>query len=159
MNGLELAALYTLQHSLPGDTEDPHGVDHWDETLGGLFHETRAQLVGDVDTPRSTRSELLAGDETVVEPAVQRRRRHAECIGSLLDGDGICVGRLRRWSETRDAPVGADTTDSIGREALPRGGLAPLSVEDPGDYGIRVVSGQTAHQLHRILVGTYRSRS
>jgi serine/threonine protein kinase len=36
------------------------------------------RLVGHADTPRSTRSELLAGDESVVEPAVQRRRRHAE---------------------------------------------------------------------------------
>ena len=87
MDGIELTALYTLQHGLARDPQDFGRILHRHITLGGVFDEARAQLLGDSDLPRSTGRDLLTGDKPVVEPTMDRRRRDAKDIGCLLDVD------------------------------------------------------------------------
>jgi len=70
VDGVEVAALDTLQHGLARDAEDPHRVDDRDVAGGCVLDEQRAQLVVDADAPGCAGSVLLAGDEPVVEPAV-----------------------------------------------------------------------------------------
>ena len=51
VEGLQLAALDTLQHGLAGDAEDPHRVDDRDVAGWCVFDEQRAELVVDADSP------------------------------------------------------------------------------------------------------------
>jgi hypothetical protein len=70
VDGLELAALDTLQHGLAGDAEGAHGVDDREVAGGGVFDEEGAELVVDPDPPGCAGGVLLAGDEAGLEPAV-----------------------------------------------------------------------------------------
>ena len=67
VEGLQLAALDTLQHCLAGDAEDSHRVDDRDVAGGGVLDEQCAELVVDSDPPGSAGGVLLAGDEPVLE--------------------------------------------------------------------------------------------
>src|SRR6188472_2358260 len=53
VEGVELAALDTLQHGLAGDAEAPHRVDDRDVASGGVLDEQGAELVVDADPPRA----------------------------------------------------------------------------------------------------------
>ncbi len=70
MNGVELAALYTLQDRLSRDPEQPCGLMHHHVAIRGCVHEARAELVRETDTPRCSWRQLLAADESIVEPPV-----------------------------------------------------------------------------------------
>src|SRR5713101_8101288 len=70
VDGFELAALYTLQHRLPGDSEPQPRVEHRQIVWRGVFDEARPQLVGHADAPRRAWGELLADDDAGGEPAV-----------------------------------------------------------------------------------------
>ena len=107
MDGLELAALDTVQHGLAGDAEQAHGVDDGHEACGCLAGEAGAQRIGDHDTPRRARGDLLPGDESVVELAVQRRWGHIEDGGGLVDGQRLAGERLRWWDEASNFSMGA----------------------------------------------------
>lgn len=85
MDSLEVAALYTLQDSLARNAEKVHGLKHGDVSFWRLFDETRAQLVGKTNAPRRAGGELLSGDKTVIQPAMQGRGRKAEFLRSLVD--------------------------------------------------------------------------
>jgi hypothetical protein len=39
MDGGKLSALYTLQHSLPRDAKEPHGISHRDIAFWRFFNE------------------------------------------------------------------------------------------------------------------------
>jgi hypothetical protein len=69
-NGAELAALYTLQHRLTGNTKSPRCGLHDDISLGGVIDETATQSLGDANAPRCTGGRLLGGDEAIVDPAM-----------------------------------------------------------------------------------------
>jgi hypothetical protein len=69
VEGLQLAALDTLQHRLAGDGESAHRVDDRDVAGGGVFDEQGAELVVDADLPGGAGGVLLAGDEPGLEPA------------------------------------------------------------------------------------------
>ena len=122
MNGVELAALYTMQHRLARHAEDPDGVDDGDVAFGRIFDEARAQIVGDADTPRRPRRELLCGDEPVVDPAVDRRSGDAEDRSGLLHGDELALVGVSAFA-ARNAPVRAKAADPIRREAQTGRGL------------------------------------
>ena len=99
VDGVEVSALDTLQHGLARDAEGPHRVDDRDVAGGCVLDEQRAQLVVDADAPGRAEGVLLAGDEPVVEPAVQGRGRDAEglgarAIGSISPPSGGSVGGL-----------------------------------------------------------------
>ena len=69
-HGFELAALYTLQHRLPRNAEFHGGLQHRQIIRRRLLHDARPQLIGDSNLPRRAGSDLLAGDETICQPAM-----------------------------------------------------------------------------------------
>ena len=96
VEGLQLAALDTLQHGLAGDAEGAHRVDDRDVAGGGVFDEQRAELVVDADPPGGAGGVLLAADEPGLEPAEDGGGGDAEFVGGLADGEQFAVGRLGR---------------------------------------------------------------
>jgi len=52
VDGLELAALYRLQHLLAGHAEGEGGLQHGQPAGRGLLNELGPQVVGDADAPR-----------------------------------------------------------------------------------------------------------
>jgi hypothetical protein len=82
VDGVELAALYTLQQGLARDAEYLRRLRNRHVARGRLLDEAGAQLVGHADAPRRAGGELLGGDEAVVNPTMYRRRGDAEKLGS-----------------------------------------------------------------------------
>ena len=103
VDGVELAALDTLQHGLAGDAEGPHRVDDRDVAGGRVFDEQGAELVVDADPPGGAGRVLFAGDEAVLQPAVQGGGGDAELVGGLGDREQFAVGRLGRRLVCGDA--------------------------------------------------------
>src|SRR5215212_6880106 len=156
VDGLQLAALDTLQHRLAADAEGSHRIDDRDVAGGRLVDEQRAELVVDADPPRSAGGVLLAGDEPGLQPAKQRGGGDAELVGGLADGEQLAVGWLDRRLVGGDASVAAQAADDDLGEPLAGGGAAALAVEDPGDRGVVVVRGEPGEQRDRVLVGADR---
>jgi len=153
VNGLKLAALYTLQDSLPRHAQQPHGFVHLHVTVRRGLNKQRTQLVVDTDTPRRTGRHLFACNEAIVEPAMQGGRRELECAGGFLDGHTLTALRLLLGFEARDLPVRSQATHAIGRERQPSGRCASLSIEDAGYDSIGVKRGQASQQIDRIIGG------
>jgi N-terminal domain of reverse transcriptase/Reverse transcriptase (RNA-dependent DNA polymerase) len=86
VEGLQLAALDTLQHGLAGDAEDSHRVDDRHVAGGRVLDEQRAELVVDADPPRGAGGVLLAGDEPGLQPAEDRGGGDPEFVGGLYAG-------------------------------------------------------------------------
>ena len=131
MDGVELAALYTLQHRLPRNAEDAHGVIHGDESLGRFFDEAGSQLLGHADAPGRTWGKLLSGDDSVVEPAMDRGGHHAQTLGNLMHGQQLCVGCFGNGLVAGDAPVRAEAGDAIGGEGSPVAVRRPWRLRTP----------------------------
>jgi hypothetical protein len=87
VEGLQLAALDTLQHGLAGDAEDAHRVDDRHVAGGRVFDEQRAELVVDADPPGRAGRVLLAADEPGLQPAEDGGGGDAELVGGLADGE------------------------------------------------------------------------
>ena len=156
MHGVELAALYTLQHSLARDAENFRRLLHWDIALGGVLDEAPEELIGDADLPWRAWGQLFPGNEPVVEPTVDGRGRDAENFGGLFDGDQFPLSGLIRGFAARDVPMPPQIAYAVGREAVTVGGALTLAVEDSGNHGIRVVGGQAPHKLDGVLIRAYR---
>ncbi|MDQ3688739.1 MAG: hypothetical protein M3406_01620 [Chloroflexota bacterium] len=118
MDGVELAALDTLQHGLARNAEDLGCFEHRQPAGGGVFDEAGAELVVDADLPGRAGGELFAGDEAVGAPAVDRGWRDVEDLGGLGDRDLLSVGRLGGGLVARDVAVAAQAADDLGGEAL-----------------------------------------
>src|SRR5579862_941138 len=107
MDSLDFAALDTLPHGLPGDTQPAHGLVHGEISLGSLFGDARAQIIGDTNAPRCARGELFSSDDAVVEPTMNGRSRDTERRCCSFDCQHLAFGR-RRWQLiTSDVPVAA----------------------------------------------------
>src|SRR6266545_679876 len=156
VDGAQLAALDTLQHRLPRDTQRHGGLQHRQPAFGGLLDEPAAQLVGDADPPGGTWGGLLAGDEPIGQPPVHRGGRHAQQLGRAGDGDQLALWWGGGWLVAADTPVVAQALHDRGGEAQAAGAAAALAVEDPGDDGIGVVGRQPADQRDGVLVGADR---
>ena len=146
VEGLQFAALDTLQHGLAGDAEGAHRVDDRHVAWRCVFDEQGAELVVDADPPRGAGRVLLAGDEPGLQPAVQRGGGDAELFGGLADREQFAVGRLARRLVARDLPVVAEAGDDLSGEPFAGRGAAALAVEDPGDRGVVVVRGEPPEQ-------------
>src|SRR5215211_4447535 len=146
VDGFQFAALDTLQHGLAGDAEGAHGVDDRHEAGGGIFDEPCAELVVDADAPGGAGRVLLAGDEPVVEPAVQGGRSDAEGLGGLGDRQQLTVGWFGGRLVGGDAAVAAKASDDDRGEPLAGGGAPALAVEDPGDRGVVVMDGEAVEE-------------
>jgi hypothetical protein len=154
VDGLQFAALDTLQHCLAAELEGSHRVDDWDVAGGGVFDEQGAKLVIDADPPWGAGGVLVAGDESGLQPAVKRGCGDAELLGGFGDGEQLAVERLVGRLVGGDVAVAAQPADDDLGEGLAGGGAAALTVEDPGDRGVVVVGGKPCEQLDRVLVGT-----
>jgi hypothetical protein len=159
VHGSELTALYTLQDGLARNAENTRGIDHGNVSLGGLSDKKRAQFLCHADAPRSARSELLAGDETVVEPAVHRRGSDAEKFCGSIDGRDLAVLFLWSGLETRDLPMRAQAADAIGGEAHTCSGGLALAIQDARDDGVGVVDRKTSHEVNDIVARANRCRT
>src|ERR1700680_373345 len=129
-DGLELAALYTLQHGLPRNPEFDGSFQHRQIIGRGLLHNPCPQLRRDTNLPRRAGRDLLAGDEAVGQPTVNRGSVQAQDLGRLSDRRYLSLRWLSRRSKAGDVAIAAQTTDLIGREALTGGSFASLTIED-----------------------------
>ncbi len=136
VDGLQVAALDTLQHCLAGDAEDSHRVDDRDVAGGCVLDEQCAELVVDADSPGGAWGVLLAADESGLEAAVQGGRCDAESVGGLADGEQLPVGWLGGRLVGGDVAVAAQSADDDCGESLTGRGAAVLAVKDPGDLGV-----------------------
>jgi len=153
VEGLQLAALDTLQHGLSRHAERAHRADDRDVAGGRVFDEQGAELIVDADSPWGAGGVLLAGDEPGLEPAEDRGCGDAELVGGFADGEQFAVGRLGRRLVCGDVAVAAQPADDDRGEPLAGGGAAALAVEDPGDLPVVVVGGEACQQRDRVLVG------
>ena len=145
-HGLEFAALDTLQHRLPRNAEFHGGLQHRQILRRRLRHDARSQLIGDSNLPRRAWSDLLAGDETICQPAMNAGSIHAQNLRCLADRNQFSAGRLSRRLEARNIAVSAQAADLVGGEAFSGCGLASLAIQDSGDDFIGIESGQPAKQ-------------
>src|SRR5262249_43066437 len=93
---LQVAALYTLQHGLTRNTQFRCGDDHGHVLWWCLLHDARPQFIIDANLPRRTRCDLLAGDETICQPAVNTTCVHPENLRGLANRDQFSI-RRRGW--------------------------------------------------------------
>jgi len=156
VDGLQFAALDTLQHGLARDAERDGCFEHRQPAGGSVFDEQGAELVVDADPPRGAGGVLFAGDESVLEPAVKGGGGDAELVGGLADGKQLPVGRLVGRLVGGNVAVAAQPADDDLGEPLAGGGAAALAVEDPGDRRVVVAGGQPSEQRDRVLVGADR---
>jgi hypothetical protein len=87
MDGIELAALYALQHRLAGHAEQLRGLLHHHVAVRRFFDEALAHFLGQADLPGRAGRDLLARYEAFVDPAMEGRRCDAEDFGGLLDAE------------------------------------------------------------------------
>ena len=156
MDGIEFAALYTLQHGLAGHAETLHGLEHRDIAGWRFFHEPGAERVRDANAPRGPRCDLLTVDESVIEPTMHARGCDAEYLRRLGDVDQFAIGGRGRWIEARNAPVSAEIADARGIEGMPVGGCLALAIEYGGDHRVGMEPSETADQIDDVVVGADR---
>jgi hypothetical protein len=92
VDGVEFAALDTLQHRLPGHAEQVGSFEHRQVAVGGMLDEASAEFIGEPDPPGRAGGGLLGGDEPVVDPAVHGGGNDAELARRFGDADRIGVG-------------------------------------------------------------------
>ena len=73
MDGGEFAALDTLQYGLARDAERAHCLAHRQEVLAGITVEAIPEVFSESDTPRGAGCQLLAGNNAVIEQAMDGR--------------------------------------------------------------------------------------
>src|SRR6516164_6231721 len=153
MDGGEFAALDTLQYGLARDAERAHCLAHRQEVLAGITVEAILEVFGEADTPGGAGCRLLAGNNAVIEQAMDGRWGNAKHDSGLLDRQQFALGRTGRRLEAGNTPVAAQVADAAGGEAMTisRGPLLPI--EDAGDHTIGVMGGEPAQQRDRVLVG------
>src|SRR5215470_13626265 len=81
----EFAALDTLQYGLARDAERTHRLAHWQEVLTGITVEAILEVFGKANTPRGAGCQLLAGNNAVIEQAMDSGWCDAKHDGGLLD--------------------------------------------------------------------------
>ena len=120
---------------------------------GACCHNARTQLIVDANLPRRAGSDLLAGDETIGQPAMNAGRVHAQNLRRFADRNQFSGGRLSRRLEARNVAIAAQAADLVGGETFSGRRFASLAIEDSGDDFIRIKSRQAAQQRDRIFVG------
>ena len=100
MDGAEYAALDTLQHGLPGHAEGRRGDLDGNPAGGGIVGDEIPDGSGEADAPGGTGGDLLAGDESVVEPPVEGGGGDAELGGGLAHAYHVS---FRIWPDSRQS--------------------------------------------------------
>ena len=158
VDGLQLAALDTLQYGLAGDAEREGGLEHGEPAVGGVCRRTgaRSSLVrrmrqgapGVICSPAMNPS--LSQRCRVDGASPRSPAARATVSSSPSGGVGRSAGGRGCSSERRRL----DTIWAVNRQSA--GGAAALPVEDPGDRRVGVVDGEAAHQVDGVLVGADR---
>src|SRR6202043_616447 len=78
--------------------------------------------------------------------------------GRLFDSQQLALGEGSGRLEARDVPLPPQTADMVGGKAVTVSGMTILTVEDTGDDGVWVISGQTAHGGVCVVVGAHDCR-
>ena len=81
----EFAALDTVQYGLARDAERTHRLAHRQEVLTGITIEAILEVFGVANTPRGAGCQLLAGNNAVIEQAMDSGWCDATHDGGLLD--------------------------------------------------------------------------
>src|SRR6516162_9414678 len=89
---------------------------------------------------------------------MHRGRVDAQNLCCLANRHKFPGGRFRRWLETRDTVIAAETADLIGREAFPSGGFASLTIQDSGDDVIGIKSAKRPSSESLSSVGANPTR-
>src|SRR5271165_2262782 len=129
MDGVEFAALDTLQYGLAGDPEKAHCLVHREVTLRRFIDKAGAQILAQANAPRSSRGQLLTADEAVIEPAVDGRGGSSEDRSRLFDSQQLAFRAARGRLEARDLPLPPQVADMVGSKAMTVSGLTILTVE------------------------------
>ena len=87
VDGLQFAALDLVQHGLSGNSKRRGRLVETEPAVGYLGSDPLTQGLVDADTPRCARGDLLGGDESVADPAVQGGPGDAEDLFGGSDGD------------------------------------------------------------------------
>src|ERR1700759_4365685 len=85
MDGGEFAALDTPQYGLARDAEHTHCLAHRQEVLTGITVEAILEVFGEADPPRRAGCRLLAGNNAIIEQAMDSRCGDAKHDSSPLD--------------------------------------------------------------------------
>jgi hypothetical protein len=85
MDDGEFAMLDTPQYGLARDAERAHCLAHRQEVLTGITVETICEVFGEANTPRRADPRLLAGNNAVIEQAMDSGWGDAKHDSSLLD--------------------------------------------------------------------------
>lgn len=122
---------------------------------GSFFNEATPQCIVDANAPWCPWGDLLARDESVVEPAVYGRRRKAKRLGGLLDAQKLARESLRGRLKAGDAPMPAQIADKPLSEPQAARRGAFLAVEDASDGGVVVMLRKAAYESDRVLIGAH----
>src|SRR5256885_2865005 len=105
VHGAEPSVLDTLHDGLAGDAVGEGGFEHGEPAVRGVVDEQGADFGGEADPPGGAGGELLAADEPVVEPPVQRGRGEAAFGGGVSHGEQFSFLRVVAWLVAGEAPV------------------------------------------------------
>ncbi|HEX7426906.1 MAG TPA: hypothetical protein VF328_08070, partial [Mycobacterium sp.] len=147
-----------VQHGLSGDAKCRGGLVEAEPAVGCLGSDPITQGLVDADAPGCAGGDLLGGDESFADPAVQGGPGDTEDLFGGGDGDHddiVAVGPdigCRRLVD-RDVVASAQDRHPCSGEGQAGGGAAFLFGQDRGDGAVVVVLGQAAHQGHGCLVG------
>ena len=87
------------------------------------------------------------------------RSSDSEYLRCLFDIKQLTFGWRGRWRVASDVPIATQAADNVGGEAMTVGRGALLTIENAGDDLVGIVDRETAHQRHRVFVGTHRRRA
>jgi hypothetical protein len=118
MDRLEFAALDTLQHGRARNAERAHRFAHWHEAIAGFAVEAGHEVIGEPDAPGGAGGQLLAGDDPVIEQAMDGRWRNAKRDRGFLDRQQLALGRAGGRLEAGNVPVAAQIADAARDEAV-----------------------------------------
>src|SRR5437660_5248598 len=114
VHGAEPSVLDTLHDGLAGDAVGEGGFEHGEPAVRGVVDEQGADFGGEAEPAAGAGGELLAADEPVVEPPVQRGRGEAEFGGGVSHGEQFSFLRVVAWLVAGDAPVVPQALDFTG---------------------------------------------
>src|SRR5258708_4999171 len=123
MDGIEFAALDTLQYGLAGDPEKAHCLIHCEETLWRFIDKAVAQILPQAKARGGPGVYVLPADEAVIEPAVDGRGGGSKDRGRLFDSQQLALGEGSGRLEARDVPLPPQTADMVGGKAVTVSGM------------------------------------